>query len=46
MNNERICKDCGCVYSPQLLENGRMPKGYKVCPKCSSKNTERRGGKK
>ena len=34
-SNTRICKDCGCVYSPNA--NARI---YKICPKCKSKDTE------
>ena len=37
---KRICWDCGCEYSPNLGDNGRLPKGYKVCPKCQSTNTK------
>lgn len=36
----RKCRNCGCVYSPVLLEGGRNPQGYKICPKCKSDNTE------
>ncbi len=36
----RICEDCGQVYSPCIREGGRMPKGYKICPSCESENTK------
>ena len=36
----RVCWDCGIEYSPNLGENGRLPKGYRICPKCQSTNTK------
>jgi len=36
---KRICWDCGAEYSPNVVSGGRMPKGYKVCPKCKSTKT-------
>jgi len=34
-SNWRICRDCGCEYSPNA--NARV---YKICPKCKSNNTQ------
>ncbi len=36
---QRKCKECGCLYTPLLGEKGKLPKGYKQCPKCNSRNT-------
>jgi hypothetical protein len=37
---KRICMTCGYEYSPNVGQDGRMPKGYKVCPKCKSSDTK------
>ena len=37
---KRYCLDCSVYYSPDLVENGKLPKGYKICPKCQSKKTK------
>jgi len=26
------CKQCGIIWSPNLLSGGRLPKGYWKCP--------------
>ena len=36
----RRCSDCWANYSPNMGKRGRMPKGYKVCPKCGSEHTK------
>lgn len=37
---KRICLDCGVEYSPNVGQDGRMQKGYKICPRCKSTNTK------
>ena len=37
---DRTCLDCRCDYSPCVQTGGKMPRGYKTCPKCKSKNTK------
>lgn len=35
----RRCGVCGAIYSPNLTEGGRLPRGHKTCPRCHSKET-------
>ena len=37
---ERVCANCGQDYSPMLQAGGRLPRGFKKCPKCGGVNTE------
>jgi hypothetical protein len=35
-----ICNECKANFTPIIREEGRMPKGYKICPICRSANTK------
>jgi hypothetical protein len=39
MSTMRECLECGTVYSPNLLKDGRLPKGFTKCPRCNSTHT-------
>lgn len=34
MRSTLKCKHCGCTWSPNIKEGGRMPRGYWKCPHC------------
>lgn len=47
IDNERSirleCAVCGCVWSPNLLEGGRLPRGYWKCPEGCNKDVRIKG---